>query len=176
MDIKKTLATLNEELKQSGKTYELYCCGGAALQLLGIISRETADLDVIVAEVDRELIEAKNRVARKLRIDENWLNNKVSPILERLPADWKKNCTEVFSASHLVIHSLSRQDLINSKLHAAIDRHAQDYDDLALLAPTVEELAKAKKYALKQQEGMETYEVFVDAVLTQLKKDLGIRE
>ena len=175
MDIKKSLTALNTELKRRGRSYELYCCGGAALQLLGVTTRETGDVDLIVESMDHDLNEAKIRVAQRLRINEDWLNNKVNPIAARLPPDWKENCTEVFSDSHLVLFALSRQDLISSKLHAAVDRHAQDYDDLILLAPTLAELKIAEEYTLRQNRGSETYSVFVKGLLDLLKKDLGTR-
>jgi len=71
--------------------------------------------------------------------------------------------------------SISRQDLISSKLHAAVDRQAQDMDDLIFLKPDLEEIEIAAKYALKQglAQGIETYEVFLDHYVKALKKDLG---
>ena len=174
MNIKRALAELNKELAKRDKSYTLYTCGGAALQLLGISTRDTVDIDVIAEKLDDELIAAKNAVAKKLRISEEWLNNEVTPIAKRLPKGWKKNCTEVSSASHLVVYSLSRQDLINSKLHATVDRHAEDYDDLLALKPNPAEIKLARKYVLKQKDKIETYEVFVNGVIRRLNKDLGL--
>lgn len=173
MDIRKTMTELNKELVRRKKTFTLYICGGAALRLLGISTRDTIGIDVIEEKLDPELIEAKNAVAKKLRISEEWLNNKVSPIAKRLPKGWRKDCTEAFSAGNLVVYAISRQDFINSKLHESVDRQAEDYDDLLRLAPTVSEIKLARKYVLREKGKIETYGVFVEAVIKRLKKDLG---
>jgi hypothetical protein len=172
MNIKKALKELNKELKRREKSFDLYTCGGAGLNLLGVSSRDTVDIDVIEEELDLELIDAKNAVAKKLRISEEWLNNKVSPLIKRLPKGWKKTCVEVFSESHLVVFVISRQDFINSKFHACVDRHAEDYEDLLSLHPKPLEIRRAKKYVLREKENIETYEIFVNAIIKRLKKDL----
>ncbi|OFZ82614.1 MAG: hypothetical protein A2583_07905 [Bdellovibrionales bacterium RIFOXYD1_FULL_53_11] len=174
MDIQKALQALNMELARSGRSFVLYVCGGAALRLLGIISRDTSDIDVIADVLDPLVVEAKNKVAQKLRISEDWINNKVNPIAERLPAHWMDHCVEVFKASNLTVYSLSRQDLISSKVHAAVDRHSEDLNDLIDMKPTPEELATARAYTIEQGES-ETYPVFVDGIIRLLKKELGYK-
>lgn len=174
MQIKLALTELNKELKKVGRTFELYICGGAALQLLGIITRDTADIDVVEKGLDPALIKAKDIVAKKLRISEKWLNNQVSTIIERLPEDWRETSVEIFKESNLTVLALSRQNLINSKIHAAVDRHAEDYDDLLKLKPTKVELQIAKEYTLKQAGQVETYEVFVNGIIKTLIEELGI--
>lgn len=68
---------------------------------------------------------------------------------------------------------LNRQDLISSKLHAAIDRKGEDYDDLLFLKPSVDEIEVAREYVLKQKSDLETSEVFINAWIRELKNDLG---
>lgn len=174
MDIQRALKLLNKELIKADCRFTLYACGGAALRLLGVITRDTVDIDVITDQLDPVLIEAKNRVARKLRISEDWLNNKVTPLAERLSSDWMCHCIQVFTASHLSVYSISRQDLINAKLHAAVDRYAQDYNDLIDIRPTEQELETAREYTLKQGD-TETYGVFVNGIVKSLRKDLGFK-
>ena len=65
MDIEQALKALNTELSKADRRFELYACGGAALRLMGIISRDTSDIDVIAEELDPALVAAKDRVARK---------------------------------------------------------------------------------------------------------------
>ncbi len=172
MDIRQSLEALDKELKTRNLSFELYICGGAALQLLGIISRATADIDVIEKHLDQDLIAAKNVVAKKLRISEDWLNNKVSPIADRLEKNWKKKCVGVFAGDHLVVFSLSRQDLINSKLHAATSRHGEDINDLVELSPTPLEFQRAKEYTLKVMEDLKTAEVFISGIIQVVKREL----
>jgi hypothetical protein len=174
MNTKKALNALNQELNKIDRSYTLYICGGAALQLLGIIARDTIDVDVIADQLEKPLIDASLKVAKKLRIADDWLNNKVNPIASRLSPDWKEHCIEALKLSHLTIYSLCRQDLINAKLHAATDRRAGDISDLVDLKPTLAELAAARKHVLKQNDS-ETYSVFVDGVINLIKKDIGLK-
>ncbi|MCM0606006.1 MAG: hypothetical protein KA715_07935 [Xanthomonadaceae bacterium] len=109
---------------------------------------------------------------KKIRINESWLNNKVSPLGKRLGKNWKSKCNIIFKGNAVTLKSISRQDLINSKLHAAVDRRSKDYNDILWLKPTLSELEFAKKYTLKQSEA-ETFEVWVNGYISEIKKDLG---
>ncbi len=175
MEIQKAIEALNSELKKIDCKFTLYICGGAALKFLGIITRDTVDIDVIEKGLDPVLIKAKDAVAKRLHISEQWLNNKVGGLISRLSSDWMETSTKIFNGSNLVIFALSRQNLINSKLHAAVDRHAEDYDDLISLAPSINEIEVAQIYTLKQSGKIETYEVFVKALVKTLKEELGLK-
>lgn len=174
MNIPKALKLLDEELNKHNCQFTLFVAGGAALRLLGIISRETVDVDIITDALDPILLEARAKVARKLRISEEWLNNKVSPLGKRLQPGWQIRSVRAFESKNLTVFALSRQDLICAKLHAAVDRHAEDYNDLIAIKPNLEELAIARIYTLKLGD-TETYQVFVDGILNILKKELGLK-
>jgi len=62
---------------------------------------------------------------------------------------------------------------ISSKLHAAIGRKGEDYEDLLFLKPSVAEIEIARKYVLKQKSDVETSKVFINAWVKELKNDLG---
>lgn len=171
INVLRAIHELDSALQPTGETYTLYICGGAALIFLGFDGRRTGDVDIIEEKIDETLLEAAVQVAEKLKISETWLNNKVSSLGQRLGKNWKTKCTTLFTGKAITLKSISRQDLINSKLHATVDRHSQDYKDLLWLRPTSKELALAREYTLKQNPA-ETYPVFVDAYISELKKDL----
>lgn len=173
VDIPKALSLLDKELTNKKVKAELIICGGAALILMGIVSRETIDVDVIAKTIPDVVLDAAIIVAKKLKYREDWLNNRVNPIIERLPKDWEKHLVTLFTGKSVTIKSISRQDLISAKLHAAVDRKAADYSDLIDLKPTAAEIDVARLYCLKQNKN-ETFEVWVSGYVKLLKKDLGI--
>ena len=173
INVIEAIKVLDHVLFEKKKSYTLYTCGGAALIFLGFDDRRTGDIDLIVTEIDEDLSQAAQEVADRLGISSEWLNNKVAPLEERLPKGWKKFCSPIFSGKALILMSISRQDLINSKLHAAIERRAQDYKDLVWLKPTSQELQIAQEYTLKQGT-TETYEMYVNYYIKELKNDLKI--
>ncbi len=181
IEVKKAIQELDRALQQEKCAMEIFICGGAALALLGISSRETGDVDLIAKVLEPALVRAANRVAKKLDYPETWLNNKVNPIIERLPLNWQRTATLVFHGKCLTVYSLSRQNLINSKLHACVERRSSDYLDLIALAPRLSELEKARAYCHKQHsanrtkgESNATYRIWVNGFINLLKKELGL--
>lgn len=174
INVEKAMKELDEVLERRGLRYTLYTCGGAALIYLGYQGRRTGDVDIIDKVLDPELQEAADIVAKRMRINHEWLNNRVAPLGDRLGKGWKKKCQTIFQGRAVTLKCISRQDLINSKLHAAVDRKAKDYSDLIWLSPTAKEIELARQYAIRQGT-TETYHFFVDAYVQELKVDLGIR-
>lgn len=173
VDIPKALSLLDQELAKMNLKAELTICGGAALIMMGVVSRETVDVDVIADQIPDAVLTAAKLVAKKLKCREDWLNNRVSPLIQRLPVDWERHLITLFTGRAVTVRSISRQDLINGKLHAAIDRKASDYSDLIELKPTVAEIEIARRYCLWQAKS-DTYEVWVNGYVDLLKKDLGV--
>jgi len=174
IDVKTAIKELDQVLVKQEKQYTLYTCGGAALIFLGYEGRGTGDVDVILEKFDKPLENAVKEVAQKLKIPTTWLNNQVTPLGGRLSKGWKSKCQVLFEGDGVVLKAISRQDLISSKLHAAVDRASIDFSDILWLRPTKEELAKAKEYTLKQGT-VETYEVFVNHYIQELMNELGIK-
>lgn len=173
MNISKAICELDVLIKAKGLSYVLYTCGGAQLIFLGYTTRRTEDVDLIHDQIDQPLIEASLKVAKKLGLQEDWLNNKVSSLGRRLEKGWKKKTVVLFEGSAITLMGLNRQDLISSKLHAAIDRKGEDYNDLLFLKPSIAEIENARNYVIKQKDDLETSEVFIDAWVRELKNDLG---
>ena len=146
LDTKKVLIALSKALPENEQR-RLYICGGAALNLLGISGRETADIDVLDPKLDDIIKDAGAEVAREFGLSEKWLNNGPASLLRDLEPGWKERAVLAFSDEKLKVFSLSRQELINSKLWAACDR-LQDIADMVFLAPTEAELEKARQWVL----------------------------
>ena len=144
IDIPKALSLLDKELSKKNFKADLTICGGAALILMGIVSRETVDVDVVAKEIPIWVLTAAKVVAKKLKCREDWLNNKVNPLIERLPSDWEEHLITLFTGAAITVRAISRQDLISAKLHAAVERRAADYSDLLELKPTAAEIETAK--------------------------------
>lgn len=174
IDVMRAIQALDKELSAIDEKYTLYTCGGAALILLGFSHRATEDIDVIQAEIDSTLAMAAAKVAKKLRYEEKWLNNEVHDLGRRLEKGWKSKTTILFKGEGLIVKTISRQDLINSKFHAVVNRQGEDLPDVVFLNPSDEELRIAAEYATAQGEadGIETQSVFVNGWLKLVKKEL----
>ncbi|MGK5082429.1 DUF6036 family nucleotidyltransferase [Bdellovibrionota bacterium FG-1] len=171
IEVKKAIKELDRALEQEECSIEIYICGGAALTLLGLGNRKTGDIDMIAKVIDPALDRAIKRVAKKLGYPVGWLNNKVNPIIDRLPSNWKTTVTKVFEGRNLTVYSLGRQNLINSKLHACVERRAFDYQDLLILKPDAVELAAGRRYCLKQKNANP---IWIEAFTNMLKKELKL--
>lgn len=174
MDTRKAISELDKVLASQKLSYVLYTCGGTQLIFLGFDTRKTQDVDIIIEELDDELMKAAEKVAKKLDLETDWLNNKVFPLAGRLGRGWKKKAVVLFEGKALTLMGLVRQDLINAKLHAAIDRMGEDYNDLLFLKPTLKEIQKAESYVLNLKKDLKTAHVFVNKWVKELKHDLGL--
>jgi hypothetical protein len=96
--LEESLAVLGESLADRGVTFEIVAVGGGSLLLLGLISRPTADLDVVAfIEAGRyvkptilpaKLADAARATARVMGIREDWINAGPGALLDfGLPLD-----------------------------------------------------------------------------------------
>lgn len=91
IDIEQALSTLGELLESRGVACEIVVVGGGALQLLGLITRPTKDLDVVALVRDGrlegadpfppDLARARDDVANALGLPRDWLNPGPSDLL-----------------------------------------------------------------------------------------------
>lgn len=176
IDVLKAIRALDEELAAIGESFTLYTCGGAALIFLGYVGRKTEDIDLIHSDLDAALKEAAVKVAKKLGYEKTWLNNEVHDLGRRLGRGWKKKCTVVYRGEGVTLMSISRQDLINSKFHATVNRKGADIGDLLFLKPNLQELEEARDYVVAQgkADGVDTYEVWVRFWFDDVKKEIGL--
>lgn len=166
-EIEKTLMALSEQLeaKSPGTVIKMLVCGGAALNVLGYVTRTTKDVDV-VAFIDKNkngdtiltkasplkpiLIEAGKLVQKDFNLPDNWINAGPSSVMDfGLPQGLMGRAETHKYGKNLIIYFLGRYDQIHFKLHAAVDQSGgKHYDDLMALKPNAEELEKAARWSM----------------------------
>lgn len=171
MDAVRTFKALDNALKKHDLERELIICGGSALIILGIVSRQTRDVDVISPKMDAELIAIADSIAASISLRKGWLNNGPSILAGELPSGWESRAVPVFQGTHLHIKSIGRIDLIFTKLYATVDR-IDDLDDLVQLKPTLEELDRAMEWVL-QRDASEIWPRIAKEALAAIKEKLG---
>lgn len=150
--------------------------GGAALGLLGLISRETRDCDVLAPSLPEEVLDAARRFASVVRSEgavlrDDWLNNGPESLGSVLPQGWRGRLQLAFKGQVIVLHTLAREDLLKTKLFALCDR-GLDLSDCMALAPTAAELAGALAW-LEQQDLNPEWPAHVRATVADLGRRLG---
>lgn len=185
-DFEEAFRRLGQYLKAAGvDDLRLVVVGGAALNLLGLLSRTTTDADVIAIEQDGELL-APDRlppalhagvaiVAASLRMPTDWLNT--GPSLQMrfgLPPGFRERLTWL-EFETLRVGLASRRDLIALKLFAAADHwpaRGVHYSDLVALSPDPGEIESAAEWA-KTQDASRDFPRLIDAVVAGVREDVS---
>lgn len=173
MDPKTTIAQFDMFLKKQGLSFEAVIIGGAALALLGIISRQTRDCDVLAPHLPIEIQNAAREFAISLRqsgeiLQDNWLNHEPSSLSKLLPDGWQNNLQIVFNGKALVLHTL---DLLRTKLFALCDR-GTDLADCIALKPSLSEIEEVISW-VEAQDTNPDWPRHVASVLADLSARLG---
>jgi len=173
------LAALGEQLEAGGRTFELVVIGGTALQVLGLVDRTTRDVDVLAFRNGNELTPAEpfpealtaavRRVARDLRVGEEWLNAGPSDLVRLgLPEGFVGRLETRSFGPRLSVHFAGRYDQIHFKLYAMVDqRSARHEADLRALEPSPLELVAAARWA-RTHDPSEPFDQELGAVLRYL--------
>lgn len=95
---------------------EAVVVGGAALVLLGVIERQTRDVDILHPELSEGVVEAAREFASHFRgsgiaLSDDWLNNGPIQLAGVLPEGWKHRVQLVFTGKALRLTTLGRTDL-----------------------------------------------------------------
>jgi hypothetical protein len=154
---------------------EAIVIGGAALNLLGVISRVTKDCDVLDPPLSAPIVEAARSFAAEARkrgadLQDDWLNNGPASLVTVLPPDWR-DLQSVFTGSAIELRCLGREDLLRSKLFALCDR-GLDLGDCLALAPSADELRTILPW-LEPQDGNPDWPRHVRDTLADLGRRLG---
>ena len=124
--------------------------GGTALNLLGYITRQTRDVDVIVPELSSEIVKASMDFAKNIpHLWEGWLNNGPSSLTDILPIGWEARLVDSYQGDAIHLKCLGRMDLLNTKLFAFCDR-GTDLADCIAMKPTATELTQAISWVIQQ--------------------------
>ena len=142
-------------LKVQGIDYEAIVIGGAALALLGVITRTTRDVDLLSSPIPPLILRHAKDFARSNGLAENWLNDAPQTLKNELPKGWETKIQKIYQGSALVLWTLARQHLIISKLYAACDRDADDAQDLLAMKPTSKELDDARDWVINLDGNLE---------------------
>jgi hypothetical protein len=134
-------------------------CGGSALNLSGLLTRTTADVDALgiaageaaLEPLPEWLCECADETARETGMERGWLNDAAS-VLQKvgLPEGILRRSNRERFGRSLEVAVASRVDLIALKCFAALDpRSSQRHlSDLVDLAPGADELAFAAEWLL----------------------------
>jgi hypothetical protein len=173
---KEIISTFDSFLAQRGFRFEAVVIGGAALGLLGFVTRQTRDCDILYPALPEAIRSAavEFAVQERLRgeaLDDDWLNNGPSSLAEALPAGWINRVHVVFSGRAITLKCLGRSDLLKSKVFALCDRGI-DLPDCLAMAPTIDELDELTAW-LERQDANPGWPEHVRATLADLKERLG---
>ena len=171
-----TVARFDDYLAERGLRLEAVVIGGAALALLGIISRPTRDCDILHPELPPEIIDAAKSFAALMSgegetLDEDWLNNGPSSLTRLLPDGWLDRVRQVFEGASITLHTLGRLDLLRTKLFGLCDR-GSDIGDCIALSPTAVELSDVLPW-LQEQDAHPGWPAHVETTLADLARRLG---
>lgn len=160
-DVAKIFAMLDEELNGSEDHYEIIISGGAVMTL-HVNSRRTHDVDVVHGSLTEELLSASSRVAIKLKLRPNWLNNAASSFNQTFELGWKDRSYPIFKGKYLIVKAIANQDLIRAKYISFLSR-GFDLEDLINLKPAREEIIRIMTYALSSNvTGRNGFDIILD--------------
>lgn len=173
--MKDAIALFDNYLYARAKFFEAIIIGGAALNVMDIINRQTKDVDFLDPNIpdDIKLLSIEFAKANTiLALDADcWINNGPRTLIRDLPTGWRNNVQKIFDGKSLKLWTLGRLDLLRTKLYACADREI-DYQDCIALNPTREELLSCKEWVLLG-DANPLWEDRVQEVFDRLAKDLN---
>jgi len=125
-ELLEALRLLDQELGAVGIRGEVFVVGGAAMALAYDARRATVDVDAIFVPA-AEVRDAAARVAERLHIEEDWLNDGAKSFMPGSDPDR----IGVFEGDHLSVAAASPRYLLAMKLLAS--RLERDQDDIRFL-------------------------------------------
>lgn len=161
-DALEALTVLGRKLETRGtQPISLLICGGAALNISGLLTRATADVDVLgradsageLSEMPDWLFACAEEVAAELSLESGWLNDAIISVSQMgLPEGILSRAKNRRFGRLLEIAVASRLDLIALKCFAALDAKVgrKHLGDLVDLNPTAEEMSFATDWLLNR--------------------------
>lgn len=173
MDARSTVPDFDAFLEARGLSVSATVIGGAALQLMGVISRPTKDCDILDPTLSEDILNAARDYATEQspQLAPDWFNNGPASLLRTLPAEWSGRLQPLYKGRALELTTLGRADFLRSKLFALIDRSI-DLPDCIALAPTREELLSLLPW-LNEQDANDMWPEHVHNVIGALARKLG---
>lgn len=172
--MKIALSMFDQYLYQHKKFFEAIIIGGAALNVMDIINRQTRDVDFLDPNIPDDIKTLSIQFAKdnpELALSaEYWINNGPRTLIRDLPSGWRNEIQKIFSGRALTLWTLGRLDLLRTKLYACADREI-DFQDCIALKPTKHELLVCKEWVLLG-DGNPLWKDRVDDVFTRIAKEL----
>lgn len=171
INMKDEIIKFDQFLKNKSLKFEAVVIGGTALSIMDVISRKTKDVDLIDPEIPENIKKASIEFAKdNPEIDEDWLNNGPISIIKNLPKNWKSDLRVIFKGDALTLKTLSRINLLKTKLFAYCDRQLDESDCIAL-SPSENELTEAMTW-VKEQDTNPDWPMHVEEMINELKKKI----
>lgn len=176
MKPKLVLEKFDSYLNEQDLNFSAIVIGGAALSILGVITRQTQDVDILDPEIPDDILRASKEFAKTFQIEqttlnENWLNHGPESLRKYLMADWKKRIVPLFIGEAIHFHTLGRIDLIGTKVLAYCDRgfDLQDCIDLKISKNELEQVVDW----VKNYDSNPNWPTYVDSQIQILAKKSG---
>lgn len=173
----KVINDFDNYLVRKGLQFESIIVGGAALTILKVITRMTEDVDCIDPEIPEDIkiasVEFIQRNPHYGLAPEKFLNIGPISLIKDLPEGWRSRTQVIFKGKALTFLTLSRLDLLKTKLDAMVHR-GRDMDDVIAMKPTEEELKDSIDWVLNV-DGGEYWPEMVHNAFTELRKRLNGR-
>jgi hypothetical protein len=166
----------DQYLFKNEMTFEAIVIGGAALSILGIISRQTQDVDVLDPEIPDDIIQAAKLFAKEegiaeTSLKENWLNHGPESLRKYLRQNWRTRLQPLFKGNAITFTTLGRVDLIGTKILAYCDR-GTDLKDCLDLKPSRDEILEILPW-VEQYDTNVDWPRYVRGQVEELAKRLG---
>lgn len=106
MILRPTIEAFDQHLAGVGLRFEGVVIGGSALVLMGVVSRLTKDVDVLVPALPDVIANAARDFAKQQRqaghdVADDWLNNGPMQLGDVLPAGWRERVEPLFQGDAL---------------------------------------------------------------------------
>lgn len=175
MDPRTTIEQFDKYLAECGLGLEAVVVGGAALNLLGVVERETRDCDVMDPDLPESIVAAARSFAEQQRarghdLANDWFNDGPSRLKHQLPEGWELRLQPAYNGRALELKTLGRLDLLRAKVFAFCDRSV-DLDDCIALAPTAAELEEIRPW-VAYQDANPAWPEHVRTMLSELSAEL----
>ena len=167
---KTLIPSFDEFLGKRGLRFEGVVIGGAALQLLDIITRRTKDCDVLTPVIPPEIKQASEDFATEAGLVSDWFNNGPASLLRDLPQGWQAHLRPIYQGTNLRLLTLGREDILRSKLFAYVDRGI-DEEDVIKLNPSKEEINAVLDW-VKDRDANPTWPEYVEMRINDLMRRL----
>lgn len=171
-----TIRRFDQQIARLKQTFEGVAIGGAALNLMGVVSRLTKDCDILDPKLPDWLLKeaakfAEGERAKGVVLGDDWLNNGPESLKRTLPKHWENRLVDLFNGKALKLKTLGREDLLKTKLFAFCDRDV-DVNDCIALRPSEHELAASFQW-VSEQDANPMWAKHVEQKFTELKGRLN---